>query len=182
MAQLGIVQIDPAQIREVTLMCDGIKNGWERVFQGAISRTLTTGRARVARRISETVNLKIRDIKQQIVLKKPSYKRLVGYISMSRQAVPLIKYMSSGQLRRAKTLRLKKKKNQRKFRQVRASGGVTVRVRKGGAPEKFPESFVERTDSGHVGIWRRAVKNAMTRQAGISNLIHRFTFGKFGRR
>lgn len=169
-------------MRELTMMFDGIKNGWHRAMQRSIVRTLTTGKAITARRISETVNLRIRDIKTQIVTKKPNFRNLVGSLHMSRKPVPLIKYMSGGQMRRAKTLRLKKKKSQRKFRQVRAVGGVTVKVRKGGPNEKFPESFVERVASGHVAIWRRAVKGATPPGVGLSGLVHRLTLGRFGRK
>lgn len=149
-----LVTIDPKQIADVQALCDNFSARKVNVaLQSAISRTLTTGRALIARRVADTVNLKIADIKAQVAVTKPSFNRLVGALSMKRKPVPLVKYMSAGQIVRVKKLAEKRRKGGEKARFM--PSGIAVRVRKNGAVEKFPTSFIANMKSGHVGIFRR---------------------------
>lgn len=183
-----LVTIDPRQIAELDAIFGGGSRKFNVAMQAAISRTMVTGVARSARRISDTVNLRIADLKKQVSVKKPSFSNLQGTLSMKRAPVPLIKYLSAAQVQRVQQVRLKKGKNRHSvltasahiaeagFRTTRGTG-ITVRVRKGGAVEKFPESFVQRMGSGHQGIYRRVVKqglsardNAKRRLGGIPSI------------
>src|SRR6478609_6692718 len=149
-----LVTIDQRQLAEIQSMLGNVSaRKWNVAMQAAISDTLRTGRKLIAQRVGETVNLKIADIKNQVAVTKPSFSKLVGSLSMKRKPVPLIKYMSTGQIRRAKTLAARRRKGGEKARFM--PSGITARIRKGGAVEKFPTSFIAQMKSGHVGIFRR---------------------------
>lgn len=112
--------------------------------QQAMTETLRTGRASIARQIGDVVNLRIRDIKSTIHAKSTGgFAEPAGSIVVSREAVPLYKYLTTAQADRAYNA------------SVRGGRGVRVRVRKNAPIEVRKESFVRVMRSGHVGVYRR---------------------------
>lgn len=157
-----LVTINPKQLADATALFDNAGKNLPKALQRAITVTLvgSSGGGGAVKmfsdRVKDTINLPVKEIKKQVAVKKPSYTRLVGVISMSHKAVPLIKYMSAAQVRRASQLKINKTGKQTRFRSQRIANSVKVRVRKGGATEIFPESFVERSKkTGKLNIFRR---------------------------
>lgn len=152
-----LVTIDPKQMADVQKTLGGLAIYWRPMMQAAISRTLKpTAVKSFSDRVKDTINLKVSDIKGLISVKLPSFSRLEGTITMSKKPVPLLKYMSMAQMRRAHTLRLKKKGKQTRFRTSRVGGGVTVRIYKNKPAEVYAHAFVERsTKGGWMGLFHR---------------------------
>jgi hypothetical protein len=69
-------------------------------LQAAISRTLVTGKARIARRIAEEVRLRIGDIKNLIDTKTGGYGKPQGLIVVTRRTSWLADFLSGAKLGR----------------------------------------------------------------------------------
>lgn len=151
------ISIDPRQIAEVTALTIGFGNKFNVAMQAAISRTLDpTAKKMFSDRVKDTINLPVAEIKRQVTVKKPSFTRLVGTITMSRKPVPLIRYMSRAQFTRAQTLKSTVKGAQTRFRRTRVAGGISVRVRKGAPMEVYPQAFVGASKrNAYLGIFQR---------------------------
>jgi hypothetical protein len=177
------ISIDPRQIAEVTALTSGFGNKFNVAMQAAISRTLDpTAKKMFSDRVKDTINLPVAEIKRQVTVKKPSFTRLVGTITMSRKPVPLIRYLGTAGFKRAQTLRSKVKGNQTRFRRFRVSGGISVKVRKDRSAERYPSAFVNAASKGYIGIFHR-IRNkggasAAARQAALSQ-IQGLRGGKF---
>lgn len=87
--------------------------------QAAVSDTIRTGRALVARRIGEKIALPIGEIKKQIDVKRGSFRDPTGIISIRRVPVPAIL-----------------------FKPTQTRRGVTVRMWKGGKRELLRGAFL----------------------------------------
>lgn len=128
-----------------------IEGAYVAACQAALSRTATTMRARLARRVGAVLNLPIEKIKERALLtKRPSFRDLTMSITVSRQALPLRMYLGA----RLGTL---------VGRQPR--GGISVTVRKGKA-ERYPHAFVAKMPSGRVLLVERARGAKMTATVG----------------
>ncbi len=133
-------------------------------FQAAISRTITTGVALIARRIGEEVNLKISDIKKTITAKRGSFDKPSGSIDLDKgKAVWLAQFLTTAQ-KRGKLVSL----GGGKFKQSQALGGVKVKVRKKPTSkypvsENLPHAFVESMPrTSYIGVFQRTgIKRAM---------------------
>jgi hypothetical protein len=161
------VQFDQGQMAAIRGMLDGIKNGFAIAMQKAISRSMTTARARMARLVAKEVNLRIGDIKKQITMRRPNMRDLSGTISMRQDAtVWLAQYLSSGKRLglAARVLGMVKGKTGKTLR----PGPIKVKVRMQGdnLPQwqgRMQHAFAAITPhSGHLGIFERiGVKRAM---------------------
>lgn len=145
-----------------------------RAIQAAVSRTVVTGVALIARRIGEEVNLPIADIKASIYSRRGSFDDPVGVISVERsKTVWLSQFLTAGQ---RSTVAKKFASNIKQ--KLTPRGGVRVRVRKKLGVELVPRAFLAVTPhSGHIGIFERVgEKRAMKsgRYAGkIREVIRR---------
>lgn len=151
------VGLEETSLLRLQQMLGGGKRGLgNRAMQAAVSRTVTTGAARIARRVGEEVRLPIRDIKASILTKKGSFERPVGVIAINKfKATWLSQFLSSSQ-RQIKTRQV----SEGIYIQRRPNGGVRVRVRKKPTPkypiaERLPHAFVQKMPAGPVGIFER---------------------------
>jgi hypothetical protein len=141
-----------------------------RAMQGAISATLTTARKRIAQEIRKTINLPARQIKAEyITLKRPSYTRMVGSVSLNRRPVPMADFggatitLDSGKVVQVARMSAAKMANLRRRPKQKP---VKVKVRKRssgrwpGGTELLPHAFYVRmpaTIAGkrHLGVYQR---------------------------
>jgi hypothetical protein len=164
MATVINIGIDPRRHAELQrLLGAGLKGAGNQAAQAAVSRTITTGRALIARRIGEEVYLRIGDIKKTISVKRGSFKDPTGEIRLTRRASWLSQFASSHQRSAAA-----RKIGRGLFSKVRPAGGITVKVRKNPtskypATETFRHAFWAVTPhSMHLGIFERVgLKRAM---------------------
>lgn len=74
-------------------------------MQAAISDTIRTGKAQVARIVVENVHMKVGDVKRLITTKKSSFAKLEGIIAVSRKSVDLGSFPST-QLKKGVKVRI----------------------------------------------------------------------------
>lgn len=157
MNSVAKIQFDPVTLREVEALLGNLagRNGFSAFAvaqQAAVSRTVTTGVARVARLIGDAVNLPIGQIKALISAKRGSYEKPEGTITITRKTVWLSQFLTAGQ--------------RKSFREGRRARSVlAVRVRKRGSG-KYPggaqtiqRGFVAMgAKSNYVGVFQREGK------------------------
>lgn len=147
------VSIDPKQLADVRSLLD--ERQFKRAMQAAVSDTVRTGTALIARRIGEEVKLKIGDIKKTITSKRGSYDKPVGSITIQKdKAVWLTQFMTAAQA----TPKLKR--NGEGFVQKQRKGGIRVSVRRKAQPgyptqEVHPKAFVTYGFSPKAGAFER---------------------------
>lgn len=158
------VSIDPKQLADVRSLLD--ERQFKRAMQAAVSRTVTTGTALIARRIGEEVKLKIGDIKKTITSKRGSYDKPVGSITIQKdKAVWLTQFMTAAQA----TPKIKRKGEG--FVQKQRKGGIRVSVRRKPTPkypttEVHPHAFLAHAIAPKAGAFERfGPKKLMTKGA-----------------
>lgn len=157
------VTIDQRQIAAAIAPFENARN-LNKAMQAAVSDTMTTGRALIARRIGETINLKIKDIKDQIKITRGSYRDPTGTISTKRKPVPLLKYMGNTPI--VKRARLLSHGLRGKRKNLQPGRGIRFRVRKNGPYEYAPFAFIEKsTKNSFVGVFQR-IRNKGGASAG----------------
>jgi hypothetical protein len=131
------IEFDQRQLAEVNAMLADINNGAARAMTRAINRTLDGVRSQVVKRVAKEINLTQKVIREHTATLRATPDKLTGLVRVTGQPIPLIDYGA--------------RKTQR---------GVTVRVRKQGERELFPESFIaampNKRGGGHTGVFRRA--------------------------
>ena len=135
---------NPAQITlRVTPGLDGLQEQYllsdkqvRQIGSGAINRTLPAVRTRATRRLAEEINLRQKDIRDQISIKPASEAKLEGSVTVSRKPVPLIDFIGTRETR----------------------DGVSVQLRRGGRREVLKGTFIARMKSGHEGVFERRYK------------------------
>lgn len=114
------VQVDQKQMAEITHALRDIKNGANKALAGAINDTMKTAKVRIAKEITEKVNLKSRDVKKYIEVKKrASWSNPTGRLSV--QSSKRIGLHAFG------------------ARQVK--GGIKYKILKGGEDKFLPGAF-----------------------------------------
>lgn len=135
--------INAAQITKLTTELAEIRNGVPKAITSAVNKTLTTGRSMVVKRLAAEINLKQKEIRDTIGIKKATYDTLQGVITISRKGISLMKFApkpSAPVLNRTALMKLK---------------GVSVKTRRGKGRELLAHTFVARMKSGHVGVFER---------------------------
>jgi hypothetical protein len=165
MAQQFTIRPRPADVARLKALFGDKKRGVAaRAMQAAVSRTITTGVAMIARRIAQEVNLPIADIKSSIFSRRGSFDDPRGVISVRRgKPVWMGQFLSSSQRGRV----ARKLAGNLKGR-VTPKGGVTVKVRKRSQPgypasERLPKAFIGvMPKTAYIGVFERVgVKRAM---------------------
>lgn len=146
MSRLGL-QIDKAQLADLYASLDGITS--RKAIAAAINRTLTTGRARVARKIGEEITLGVSEIKKVIDTQRADSgvkgagtvvrgANLYGAFVLTQKPVKLEKYKFTFRPTPKNAERLRKRNPNSKKLQT----GITVTVRRGKPGDRLPESFL----------------------------------------
>ena len=165
MAQQFTIRPRPADVARLKALFGDKKRGVAaRAMQAAVSRTVTTGVALIARRIAQEVNLPIADIKASVFARRGSLDDPRGTISVRRgRAVWLGQFLSSAQ--RASVA---KKLAKNMAGKITPRGGVTLKVRKRSQPgypasERLPKAFIGvMPKTAYIGVFERVgVKRAM---------------------
>lgn len=102
----------------------------------ALNRSATSGRATLARHVSQDTGLNVSDVKDFITIEKATVDRKVAVVRASAKRVPLIKFRASGP------------------EPSRGRGrGVSARVQ--GDRKRYPHAFIATMKSGHRGVFER---------------------------
>jgi hypothetical protein len=86
------IKLDEKRLREVQLMLRDIPRGMQTVMSRAINKTATSVRAEVVREISKKVNLKQKDIREDITISKATWTKWAASINISRYRHGLIRF------------------------------------------------------------------------------------------
>lgn len=89
-----MIQITAEQIQRVSKILSGVPGGAQKALSGTINRAMVTARARSAREITKTYQLKAGDVKKsgRITMKHASSSSLVGSINYAGNVIPLIEF------------------------------------------------------------------------------------------
>lgn len=160
---VGLVRVtvapSPATLARVQALLGTEKRGkWAKALQAAVSRTVTTAEALMARRIARHVNMRIGDLKAVIESGRGSWDKPAGFIRLRKKRVPMIYYVTGGQ--RSAVI---KAMRGGLWRKVRRAAGIKIRPRKIPSGKYQPtqtlrHSFYAVMKSGHFGIFRRKGK------------------------
>jgi hypothetical protein len=132
-AGLVTVSISEAQRAELADVLAGVKNGAAKASAAAINRTLTTGRSRIVRRVRAEVNIKAKDAREAVRIRKATAAGTPeGFIVLSKRPIPLYDFGAKPGKR-----------------------GVSVKVRKRAGREVLRGTFVAAMRSGHKGVFER---------------------------
>lgn len=105
----------------------------KQIGSAAINRTLATVRSRIVKRLAEKINLRQKDIRDAVTIKKASYENMEGQVNVTRKHVPLFDFVG--------------------FRQTKT--GVSIQVLKDGPREVLTGTFIATMPTGHEGIFER---------------------------
>lgn len=134
------ISINKDDLNKVNLMMAGIKNGYPKVVSRAINKTLTGVRTDAVNVIYSQLNLTKTRIRKDFSIKKSNWSVLEGRISASGKGVNLVEF-GARQLKR---------------------GGVSVKIKRTGAREKFGHMFIA-TAKGNRLVFERSEKIYMGR-------------------
>jgi hypothetical protein len=134
------IKFDPRQISAIQRAMAGIRNGFARVAQGAISKTLTRVKSLAVRQLARDARIKQKSLRRDVFVKRPSFKVLAGFVRFKGGRVPIAEMYAS-----------------------QTAKGVTFRGRE--ARQLIPGAFTATMPSGHSGIWKRTGSKAKWRQS-----------------
>lgn len=103
-----------------------------KVMSRGLNRTASSARTQVGRSLSKRVGLRVKDVRQRVILKKASYNKWRSAISISDKKIPLMS-LKARQTRRGVT-----------YRDIATRKRVLVR-----------HAFIATMPSGHTGVFRR---------------------------
>jgi hypothetical protein len=129
------IKFNPEQIQAVKAALAGIRDGFVRVAQGAISKTLTYLKTRTVHALADDARIKQKSLRRDIYIKRPTFQVLAGFIRFGgskkgKARVPIYEMYA---------------------RQTRK--GVTFQGR--GGRQQIPHAFIATMKSGHVGVFKR---------------------------
>jgi len=130
-----------AQISKAHIMLSHIENGAPKAISAALNRTVDGVRADVVREVTETYDIRAKDVRANVGVKKSNLSTLRAAVYGKGSPIPLINFRVTpskpGQQRPGTVLRAS----------VKRSGGLPI-----------PGAFVARFKSGHAGVLRRTGK------------------------
>lgn len=133
------IQFDEAQLKRVRRAVASIRNGFAKVAQGAITKTLTRVKSLTVRTLARDAGIKQKSLRRDITVKRPSFKVLAGFVRFGAGRVPIWEMFAR-----------------------QGAKGVAFRGR--GGPQLIPGAFVATMRSGHVGVWKRTGKGRAIRE------------------
>ncbi len=146
------------QQRFKAMLGGGRRGPWAKALQAAVSRTVTTGAALMARGIGAHLNMRIGDIKSLISISRGSWDKPAGKIILKRKSTPMIYYITGGQ--RAALI---KHLRSGLWSKLRKAGGLKIKPRKlqsggYGPVQTLTHAFIAVMRSGHMAVFKRAGK------------------------
>lgn len=141
------VYADPATLRDVRKLLDGISGGADTAIMRSINRSLAGVRTDATAEIFSEINLTKRKIREQFKLKKASRKNLTASIRAAHKPIPLYD--------KSKPWGIRGQTPGMHFKGRRLKKGFSLQVKKGQARKTLSSAFVATMKSGHTGIWVR---------------------------
>ena len=137
------IQLDRQSAIDLQATLGGIKNGARKAITVGINKTLTTGRSIVVKRLAAEIELKQRQIRETIAIKKANFSTLEGRLVVTKAKLSLMDFKP-----------IPKVPGRNKGKGAKG-GGVSVKTRKGKPREMLKGTFIARMKSGHVGVYER---------------------------
>lgn len=134
------IKIDSSELERIADMLSSIPKGMEKATSSAINRTLQSTRASATRKVRERYDIKSKDVRGTINLKRAGNSNPHGAMISRGTLIPLIRF---------KVNPSKPNPARRKpvFASVKKSGG------------NIKAAFVTSFDSGHTGVFERVGKS-----------------------
>jgi hypothetical protein len=127
------VKLDEAKLQEITDLLGYVGENSNKALCRAINKSLSGAKTDSAKEIYQVLNLAQKRIKENMQIKRATYKNLNAKLWSTGESIPLIDYGATGV----------------------KSGGITVKIKKNQGKKSIRGAFVARMKSGHVGIfWR----------------------------
>jgi hypothetical protein len=129
MMRVEISPDDQRKIKEYFAEYQGIVN---RVTKRAVDRTMGTVKTTVSRVARETLNVKKRNLDQNIGVKKYDYAQASGVVTIFGASLPIFD-----------------------FNPVQVLSGIKVKIKKRGSAKVIKRAFIAQMRSGHEGVFLR---------------------------
>jgi hypothetical protein len=110
----------------------------------AVNRSLATANTSIVRRLAGAINIDRKTIGESIAVRKATYEKLSGSVTVSRRPVPLIDFIGT----------------------VQTPAGVSVLVRKDGPRQILGGTFIATMKTGHAGVFERRFEGSKAVYAG----------------
>lgn len=127
------VKINPADIRNVKSMLDGVKNGAPKVLSRSINKTLTGVKTDAAKELYKTMNMNQAKIKKGFKIENSTFSKLTGKFESRGKRISLMDFSGTRQTKK----------------------GISVKVRRDGSRKVVRYGFFS-----NGSAWRRKYKGA----------------------
>lgn len=128
------ISFDPRQLADLRGLLRDVPRGLERVMSRALNKVGVWAQTRVLKMITREIAVKLRDIRNRNVrLRRASFGRLFVVLSIVGRRIPL-----------------------ERFGARQTGRGVSYRIRRSGRRQRIDDAFIQRMDSGHVGVFVRS--------------------------
>lgn len=133
------IKIDASELERIEKMLSSIPKGMEKATSSAINRTLESTRASATRKVRERYDIKAKDVRGTISLKRAGTSNPSGAMISRGTPIPLMQFkVNPGKPNPARRKPV--------FASVKKSGG------------SIKSAFVTSFDSGHTGVFERVGK------------------------
>lgn len=130
------IKVDTKEIERITTLLSDIPNGMEKATSNAINRTMQTSRTAAVRKVRETYDIRAKDIRSTITIKRAGGSGLTGSMISRGSTIPLIKF-------RVSPNKPSPKRRKPIIASVKKSGGT------------LKGAFVPQLSSGYAGVFTR---------------------------
>ena len=156
------IKLDEKRLREVQLMLRDIPRGMQTVMSRAINKTATSVRAEVVREISKKVNLKQKDIRDDITISKATWTKWAASVNLSRRRHGLIRF-GARQTSKGVSYKIEKADGRKTIKHAFIAApnfgeNVWVRESVSGSDKLVPRLPIRRLQGPSIGeVFKRAV-------------------------
>lgn len=183
------IDVDKSSLNRIERLLKGIPNGMGKVISRGINKTALAARTQITRLVSSETNVKQKDIRNSIVLRRATYQKWQADIGVNDKRIDLFKFGGKTGQKTAYEVKTTEKQSKflyskvfkPKYGKAAISAKSYVTKRKGylnasyeiekGNRKKMPDgSFIATMKSGHTGLFikRADIKGAITELKGPS--------------
>lgn len=135
------ISFDSRQLADIRALLRDVPLGLEKALSRALNKIGVFARTQVMKMIAREINIKLKDLRgRNVRLRRASFGRLFVVLSITGRRIPLT-HFSARQTKR----------------------GVTYRIRRSGRRQRIDDAFIQRMDSGHVGVFVRSGQPRISR-------------------
>jgi len=132
------IRYNEQDLRNLQEALKDVPRAMQAIMSRALNRTAMMARTQIGRTFSRRIGLRIKDVRQRVILQKASYTNWRSAVAISNKRLPLIK-LKAKQTRKGVT-----------YRQIGSRERILVR-----------HAFIATMPSGHRGVFRRATSGRL---------------------